>query len=232
MPVFQLIEEIVFPHASQAEDDGLLAIGGDLSPNRILNAYINGIFPWYNPDEPILWWSPNPRCVLFPEKLKISKSLSTLIKRETFRTSFDTNFLEVIKNCSSVKRADDAGTWISDDIIEAYNVLHKLGYAHSVETYNGDKLVGGLYGIAIGKVFFGESMFFIEPNASKVALCTLVKKLKESGFHIIDNQVTNKHLLSLGAEEIERDRFLDIIKKYTSIDDNPGKWTNISNSGS
>jgi leucyl/phenylalanyl-tRNA---protein transferase len=227
MPVFQLIEEIVFPHASQAEDDGLLAIGGDLSPNRILNAYVNGIFPWYSPDEPILWWSPNPRCVLFPDKLKISKSLGSVLKKEIFQIRFDTNFLDVIKNCSSAKRGDDLGTWISDEIIDAYNILHQLGYAHSVETYRGNKLVGGLYGIAIGKVFFGESMFFIESNASKVAFCALVKKLKEDDFYIIDNQVTNKHLLSLGAEEIKREKFLDILKKYIVIDNKPGKWANL-----
>lgn len=224
MPVFQLPDEIIFPHASQAEEDGLLAIGGDLSPRRILSAYVNGIFPWYNPDEPILWWSPNPRCVLYPDKLKVSKSLAAVIKKNLFQIKFDTNFLDVIKNCAAAKRADELGTWISTDIIDAYYQLHELGYAHSVETYCENKLVGGLYGIAIGKVFFGESMFFLKPNASKVALWALVRKLRELNFRIIDNQVTNKHLVSMGAEEIERDRFLELLRSHTPVDNNPGKW--------
>jgi leucyl/phenylalanyl-tRNA---protein transferase len=225
MPVYQLPDEIIFPHPSEAEADGLLAIGGDLSPNRILAAYVNGIFPWYNPGEPILWWSPDPRCVLFPEKLKISKSLAALIKKNIFQIRFDTNFLAVIKNCATAKRADELGTWISDDIINAYNQLHELGYAHSVETYRDNKLVGGLYGIAFGKVFFGESMFFLEPNASKVAFCSLIEKLLKLNYQIVDNQVTNKHLLSLGAEEIERDKFIDVLKIYAINTNKPGKWT-------
>jgi leucyl/phenylalanyl-tRNA---protein transferase len=224
MPIFQLPEEIIFPHTSQSEPDGLLAIGGDLSSKRILTAYVNGIFPWYNPGEPILWWSPDPRCVLFPEKLKISKSLKSLLKKGIFQIKYDTSFPDVIRQCSVVKRSDEAGTWISDEIIEAYCQLYELGYAHSVEAYIDNRLVGGLYGIAIGKVFFGESMFFVEPNASKVAFCVLVKRLIEFNFQIIDNQVTNNHLLSLGAEEIERKKFLEIISKYTCVENHPGKW--------
>jgi len=224
MPVFQLTDEIIFPHASQAEEDGLLAVGGDLSPERIQTAYVNGIFPWYNPDEPILWWSPNPRCVLYPEKLKISKSLNSLIKKNTFQIKFDFNFLEVIRNCALVKRSDGMGTWISEDIISAYHKLHQLGYAHSVEAYLDGNLVGGLYGIAIGKVFFGESMFYHHPNASKIAFCAMVEYLKKNNFHIIDNQVTNPHLLSLGAEEIERDLFLKTLEEYTVINNKPCKW--------
>jgi leucyl/phenylalanyl-tRNA--protein transferase len=224
MSVFQLPNEIVFPHPSLADDDGLLAIGGDLSPNRILTAYVNGIFPWFNEGDPILWWSPNPRCVIYPKTFKPSKSLRLLRNKQVFEFKFDSDFDSVIENCASAARADHLGTWISADIKNAYSLLHKLGYAHSVETYLNGILVGGLYGIAIGKVFFGESMFFKVSNASKLAFWALVEKLNELGFELIDNQMTTPHLLSLGATEISRDQFLEILKTATLKDSLIGKW--------
>jgi leucyl/phenylalanyl-tRNA--protein transferase len=224
MPVYQLPNEIVFPHPSLAEEDGLLAVGGDLSPNRILTAYVNGIFPWFNPDEPILWWSPDPRCVLFPKKFKPSKSLRQLRNKNIFECKFDYNFKAVINGCADAYRVDQPGTWISDDIKKAYTLLHELGYAHSVETYLNGELVGGLYGIAIGKVFFGESMFFNVSNASKIAFYALCERLSEWDFEIIDNQMTTPHLLSLGAEEIGRDDFLEILSNATNMDSIVGKW--------
>jgi leucyl/phenylalanyl-tRNA--protein transferase len=224
MPVYQLNHEVVFPHPSLAEPDGLLAIGGDLSPLRILTAYVNGIFPWYNQGEPILWWSPDPRCVLFPNKLKVSKSLRLLINRNVFEVRFDSNFKKVITSCRKVHIKKDEGTWISPDMINAYCKLHELGFAHSVETYCNNKLVGGLYGVSIGKVFYGESMFHTEANASKIAMYFLVEKLKELRFELIDNQVTSDHLLSLGAEEIERERFIYLLKEHAQKDISPSKW--------
>jgi leucyl/phenylalanyl-tRNA---protein transferase len=213
MPVYQLIEEIVFPHPSLAEKDGLLAIGGDLSPDRILTAYVNGIFPWYNKKDPILWWSPDPRCVLFPEKYKPSKSLLSLIKKNTFEIRFDYDFNSVIGNCASVKRVKEKGTWITPAMKKAYQLLHTLGFAHSAEAYIDGKLAGGLYGVAIGKVFFGESMFYHVSNASKVAFFYLVKHLKEKGFELLDCQVSTPHMLNLGAEEIRREEFLKILNR-------------------
>ena len=213
MPVFELSNELAFPHPSLAEEDGLLAVGGDLSPERLLLAYKNGIFPWYSEDDPMLWWSPNPRCVLFPEKFKLSKSLKTLINKNVFEVRFDTSFNEVIERCATTKRPDQPGTWILPEIIAAYTKLFNLGYAHSVETYQNNQLVGGLYGVAIGKVFFGESMFHDVSNASKIAFYFLMEKLKSLDFKIIDNQITSPHLISLGAEEVSRDFFLEFVKK-------------------
>ena len=224
MAVYQLPNEIVFPHPSLANDDGLLAIGGDLSPERLLTAYANGIFPWYSEDDPILWWSPNPRCVLFPKEFKPAKSLRLLKNKNIFECRFDCNFEAVIQNCASSKRPDQPGTWISPEIKNAYTHLHQLGYAHSVETYLDGKLVGGLYGVAIGKVFFGESMFFTVSNASKLAFLNLIEKLKEWDFEIVDNQMTTPHLLSLGATEISRDSFLEIIQAATIKNHRVGKW--------
>ena len=212
MAVFQLQKEIVFPHPSLAEKDGLLAIGGDLSIERLILAYTYGIFPWYNPGDPVLWWSPDPRCVLFPEKFKVSKSLKKIISKNFFKVKFDNKFREVIINCSCVNRKGQKGTWITNDMIEAYYNLYESGFAHSVEVYIEDNLVGGLYGVSIGKVFFGESMFSKVPNASKVALYFLVEKLKTQKYNIIDVQQTTLHLLSLGAEEICREEFQKILK--------------------
>ena len=224
MPVFQLSDKIIFPHPSLADETGLLAVGGDLSPERILTAYINGIFPWYNQDEPILWWSPNPRCVMFPEKFKTSKSLKLLIKKNVFEIKYDTNFAGVINACAAVHETLHTETWITKEMKNAYILLHNLGYAHSVETYCKNKLVGGLYGVSIGKVFYGESMFYKVSNASKVAFYFLVEKLKQMDFDIIDNQTTTEHLLKMGAEEIERDKFLSILKKSVYKESKAGKW--------
>ncbi|NMM63568.1 leucyl/phenylalanyl-tRNA--protein transferase [Clostridium sp. P21] len=210
MPVFKLSEDLIFPDPSLAEEDGLLAAYGDLSPERLILAYSNGIFPWFSEDEPILWWSPDPRFVMYPKDIKISHSMKKLLKKNTYKILFDTCFRDVISNCAGVRK--ESGTWITNDMIEAYCKLHNLGYAHSVETWYGDKLVGGLYGIVIGKCFFGESMFSIMDNASKAAMITLCKKLQQENFILIDCQVYSKHLESLGAVNIKRDKFLEVVQ--------------------
>ena len=206
-------EDIWFPDPYSAPGDYPLAIGGDLSPERLIFAYSLGIFPWYSEGEPILWWSPDPRMVLFPDELKISRSLKKVLKNKGFEVRFNTAFEEVIKNCATVKRKGQDGTWLTPEMIEAYIRLHKLGFAHSVETYLEGKLVGGLYGVAIGGVFFGESMFHKVSDASKVAFVHLVNRLKEKGFDIIDCQQSTPHMARFGAREIPRKEFLDIISK-------------------
>jgi len=206
-------EDIWFPDPYNAPGDYPLAIGGDLSPERLIFAYSLGIFPWYSEDEPILWWSPDPRMVLFPDELKISRSLKKVLKNKGFEVRFNTAFEDVIKNCATVKRKGQDGTWLTPEMIEAYIKLHKLGFAHSVETYLEGKLVGGLYGVAIGGVFFGESMFHKVSDASKVAFVHLVKRLKEKNFDIIDCQQSTPHMARFGAREIPRKEFLDIISK-------------------
>lgn len=207
----------IFPPVDKAltEPDGLLAIGGDLSPERIIIAYLNGIFPWYSPGQPILWWSPNPRAVLFPEKLHVSRSLAKIIRKKEFTTTIDQAFGQVIKACAQIPRHNQDGTWITDEMQQAYMKLHQLGIAHSAECWNNGQLVGGLYGIALGKVFFGESMFSRQSNASKVAFVHLLDELKKSNYALIDCQVTTDHLLSLGAEEIPRKQFLQLVAQHT-----------------
>jgi leucyl/phenylalanyl-tRNA--protein transferase len=209
--IFRLTDEYVFPDPSLAEEDGLLAVGGDLRPDRIVAAYTQGIFPWFSPGDPILWWSPDPRLVLFPDNFKISSSLRQTLKSEVYTVTFDSCFEEVIRQCSLTRRKDQKGTWITAAMIRAYTQLHKLGYGHSVETWHRDQLVGGLYGLSIGKVFFGESMFYNEKDASKVALASLVDKLKAEEYHLIDCQMTTQHLLSLGATEISRESYLKLL---------------------
>lgn len=204
-----------FPDVSLAlrEPDGLLAVGGDLGTERLLSAYRHGIFPWYSSEQPILWWSPDPRTVLFPAALKVSRSLRKTLNSQRFQVTLDTAFDAVIAGCAE-PRADSNGTWISRDMIDAYGRLHTQGHAHSVECRRDGRLVGGLYGVAIGRVFFGESMFSREANASKVAFCQLVRQLTAWGFGLIDCQVYSAHLASLGAEEIPRQqfvRYLDIL---------------------
>ncbi|AKA68338.1 leucyl/phenylalanyl-tRNA--protein transferase [Clostridium scatologenes] len=211
MPVFKLSEDLIFPDPSLAEKDGLLAAYGDLSPERLILAYSNGIFPWFSEDEPILWWSPDPRFVLYPKNIRISHSMKKVLKRNIYKISFDACFRDVISNCAGIRK--ESGTWITNDMIEAYCKLHYMGYAHSVEAWYGNKLVGGLYGIIIGKCFFGESMFSIMDNASKTAMITLCKKLQDENFVIVDCQVYSKHLESLGAVNISREKFLEIVKK-------------------
>lgn len=224
MPVYALSDEIVFPDPELANEIGLLAIGGDLSIERLLLAYSNGIFPWYSEDDPIMWWSPDPRMVLFPEKLKLSKSLQQSIKNKEYEVKFDTNFKEVIENCSKTVRKDQEGTWITTEMKNAYLDLHESGFAHSVETYYNGKLAGGLYGISSGRAFFGESMFYRERDASKIALYYLVQKIKEWDFHFIDTQVETQHLKSLGAINIKRSKFLSLLKKSLNYPTLKGKW--------
>ncbi|SPF33228.1 leucyl/phenylalanyl-tRNA-protein transferase [Syntrophobacter sp. SbD1] len=204
MPVYQLTDELSFPHPSLADPIGLLAIGGDLSPQRLLLAYTHGIFPWYSDPAPMLWWSPDPRLVLFPGELKISRSLKRVIKKQVFTVTMDRAFGEVIVACATTRKE----TWITGEMIEAYVALHKLGYAHSFETMHEGRLVGGLYGVAMGRAFFGESMFSIMSDASKVALVYLVHYLEGLGFEFIDCQTTTEHLKRFGARQIPRKEFL------------------------
>ncbi len=209
--VFYLTDELSFPPVEKAEPDGLLAMGGDLSVDRLLLAYRSGIFPWYNEDEPPLWWCPNPRFVLYPEELHISKSMKQLFKKNAFTVTVNKAFPLVIKACGETRKLKE-GTWISHEIMKAYTLLHKLGYAVSVEAWVGDELAGGLYGIKMGRLFFGESMFSRISNASKYAFITYVQQLQAEGVVLVDCQVYTSHLESLGARMIERHIFLDIIK--------------------
>jgi len=226
MPVFQLPDEILFPDPSLAEPDGLLAVGGDLGPERLLTAYANGIFPWYSEHEPILWWSPDPRLVLFPQKLIVSRSLQQKIKKNVFSVRMDSNFEQVISACAETERRHEDGTWITDEMKIAYIELHRKGFAHSVETYFNGKLVGGLYGVSLGKAFFGESMFHTMTDASKVALYYLVEKAKEFGFIFIDSQVETTHMVSMGAELISRKKYLKLLTEAIHFPSQQGKWRN------
>lgn len=207
-----------FPPLHQAlkEPNGLIAIGGDLSPARLLNAYRHGIFPWFSEDEPILWWSPDPRMVLFPETLKISHSLKKTIKKEIFDIQFNTNFSAVMSACSQTPRHGQGGTWITDNMIEAYCELHKAGFAISAESWQNGALVGGCYGVKIGKMFYGESMFHHVTDASKVAFVHLVEYLKKQGVGLIDCQMKTAHLASFGAKEIPRAEFFAKLSDLTS----------------
>ncbi len=213
MPVFTLSERLSFPPAHLSINEGLLAVGGDLSVERLLIAYKSGIFPWYSDGDPILWWSPDPRLVLFPEELRISKSLARLIKKKRFTVTFDQAFDDVIYNCARIKRSYGEGTWITPEMLKAYCRLHQCGHAHSVEAWHADKLVGGLYGVSIGRAFFGESMFSHESNSSKVAFVKLVQTLRSKRFELIDCQVKTDHLMRFGAREIPRKVFLEKLKK-------------------
>jgi leucyl/phenylalanyl-tRNA--protein transferase len=224
MAVFALTRELAFPSPAHAEENGLLAVGGDLSPRRLLLAYTMGIFPWYSEGQPILWWSPDPRLVLFPEELRVSRSLGKTIRKNLFRVTVDTAFGEVIASCARVHRRDDGGTWLTGEMVEAYRALHRLGFAHSVECWHEEKLAGGLYGMALGRAFFGESMFSLEPDASKVALVRLVEELRERAFEIIDCQVSTMHLVRMGAREIPREEFLRILSGAVEKAARPGKW--------
>jgi leucyl/phenylalanyl-tRNA--protein transferase len=207
MPIPYLTEELWFPPADQTTGDGIVAIGGDLSPNRLLLAYQKGIFPWYNEDEPPIWWCPDPRFVLFPNELRVSKSMKQLFRKEALHVTYNKAFEEVIHNCGAT-REDFEGTWISNDIKEAYNTLHRMGYAISAEAWLDNQLVGGLYGIKLGTVFFGESMFSTVSNASKYAFISLTNSLQKQGLSLIDCQVYTEHLESLGARMIDRREFL------------------------
>ena len=212
--MFLISKELIFPPVDQADEEGLLAIGGDLSPERLLLAYKSGIFPWYNEDEPICWWSPDPRFVLHPDKLKVSKSMQTVLNNGTFRFTANRAFEEVIKNCKSATRKDQDGTWISPEVQEAYIHLHKLGHAHSAEAWHNGELVGGLYGLRLGKIFFGESMFSKVSNASKFAFINYVKQLQKEGVELIDCQIYTDHLKSVGASMMSRVNFIELLHQY------------------
>jgi leucyl/phenylalanyl-tRNA---protein transferase len=221
-------DELSFPDPRDGNDEGLIAIGGDLSPERLLFAYSIGLFPWFNDDEPILWWSPNPRFVLFPDELKIAKSMRPYFNQQKFVTTYDTCFEEVIQKCSKMNRRGQDGTWITKDMIEAYTLLHQLGYAHSIEVWNPQKkLVGGLYGISLGKVFYGESMFALESNASKFGFISLITQLKKLNFKLIDCQQQTQHLESLGAKTIDRAYFMELLNIYTREHTLVGNWNDL-----
>jgi leucyl/phenylalanyl-tRNA--protein transferase len=208
-----LDENIWFPPLEDALEDGLLAMGGDLSTERLIKAYQEGIFPWYEGETP-LWWSPNPRFVIYPANLKVSATMKQVIKRQEFEFKTNTAFDQVIANCKKIKRSGQYGTWITPAVEKAYNILHQLGIAHSAEAWKGGTLVGGLYGIKMGKLFFGESMFSNQSNASKFAFISYVKQLEAEGIVLIDCQVYTEHLESLGAEMIDRDLFKQLLYKY------------------
>jgi leucyl/phenylalanyl-tRNA--protein transferase len=226
MPVYLLGEEFAFPPPDHADPSGLLAVGGDLSAERLLLAYRLGVFPWYEAGQPILWWSPDPRLILNPNELHISHRLRQTLKKGIYRVTFDRAFDGVIESCASVRRKDQNGTWITPEMKEAYIRLHHLGFAHSAESWLDGKLVGGIYGVSLGRCFFGESMFFYERDASKVALATLVEQLKLWGFDMIDAQMTTRHLISLGAKEIPRRAFLNGLKASLAFPTIKGKWQN------
>ena len=224
MPAEISRQSLEFPDVDEADRSGLLAFGGDLSIDRLKLAYSKGIFPWYEEGMPILWWSPDPRMVLFPDKMIISHSLKQSIKKKQFTFTLDTSFEKVIKNCAKTSRNGEKGTWITRDMKNAYIRLHEDGYAHSAEAWLDGELVGGLYGVALGKAFFGESMFHHVTNASKVALYHLVEKLNIWGFQIIDAQVYTNHLESLGGEMIPRRQYIQVLEKALLIEDVPGSW--------
>lgn len=207
-----------FPHPNSANEDGIVAWGGDLNPSRLIRAYQQGIFPWYGKDEPVIWWSTNPRLIMELDDFKLSRSLKKSMKKFTYQ--FDANFSEVIQQCASTPRRDQDGTWIQDDVIEAYEVLHGMGIVHSIESYQDGKLVGGLYGVVVGRVFCGESMFSHVSDASKAAYAVLIKHLKIWGYDFIDCQVPTEHLKSLGAKEVSREYFLQRLYKsnFETID--------------
>ncbi len=224
MPIFRLVDEPIFPPPDYADASGLLAVGGDLSCERLLEAYRLGIFPWYSDDQPILWWSPDPRLVLKLDEFKVSHSLRKTLRKGVFKVTFDRAFEEVIRGCASVPREHQKGTWITHEMEEAYIKLHGLGYAHSVEAWCGEELAGGLYGVSLGKAFFGESMFHCRTDASKVALAVLVEKLRDWKFHFVDAQMTTEHLLGLGATEMSRRIFLRRLQSALRHPTKRGKW--------
>lgn len=221
---YWLSEELVFPHPNQADLDGVLALGGDLSPARLVLAYQYGIFPWFNEGDPIVWWSPDPRFVLYPSRLKVSKSMRKVFRDNVFQITLDQEFRAVIEACSASPRKGQDGTWITEDMIDAYCNLHELGIAHSVEVWQEQQLVGGLYGIALGKCFAGESMFARVSNASKAGFITLVRNLEARGFDLIDCQTHTNHLESLGAENISRNDFMDYLELNREVPIIRGSW--------
>lgn len=209
--MYWLTDRMVFPPVEEAEEWGGLAVGGDLSPERLLLAYRSGIFPWYDQGQPIIWHAPDPRFVLFPAKLRVAKRMRPILNQRRFSVTYDQRFPEVIRSCQQIQRPGQAGTWITDEMRAAYTQLHTLGYAHSVEVWQDDTLVGGLYGLLIGSVFFGESMFSFADNASKVSFITVVRQLREQGCTLIDCQVHTPHLARWGAEDIRREEYMQLL---------------------
>ncbi|MEO9482053.1 MAG: leucyl/phenylalanyl-tRNA--protein transferase [Ekhidna sp.] len=207
MPIYRLSDDLIFPPVEGAED-GIVAVGGDLLPERLMIAYHSGIFPWFSEEEPIIWWSPDPRFVLFPDRLHISKSMRRVLNNEELKVTFNEDFEGVLAQCKTVPRQGQEGTWITDEMQLAYIRLYELGHAKSVEVWRGDELVGGMYGVDLGTVFCGESMFSKESNASKLALIRFIQKFQKNGGKLFDCQVHSEHLVSLGAEEIDRKEFL------------------------
>ncbi len=217
--------DVRFPPVDRASPEGLLAVGGDLCTERLLEAYRQGIFPWYNDDQPILWWSPDPRAVLFPDKLHVSRSLKRSLRSRVFSVTLDTSFWNVMKQCAGPRpQYPDGGTWITGDMLDAYTRLHELGYAHSVETWQEGRLVGGLYGVAMGGAFFAESMFTQVDDASKVALVRLVRQLQAWNFRLIDCQQFSPHVSRFGAEEISRADFITHLNESLTLPDRLGRW--------
>ena len=223
MPIFRLGDEIIFPPVQLTSGNGILAIGGDLSPDRLVAAYRQGIFPWYSEGDPIIWWSPDPRFILFLEELRVSRSMVKVLRRGSFRITYDQKFREVVLSCQQSRRKQK-GTWITDDMLEAYCRLHELGSAHSAEAWHEGKLVGGIYGVSLGRCFFGESMFSLMNNASKAALIDLVYKLRERKFKFLDCQVYTAHMESMGARFIPREEFINLLKSGLQHDTLGGKW--------
>ncbi len=217
--------DYIFPNPRYAMKEGLLAYGGDLNPDRVLMAYRQGIFPWYNEGDPILWWSPDPRLLLYPQNFKIHRSLRKKLRQKRFHVRLDRNFETVMRHCAHVPRHGQVGTWILPEVVECYSLLHERGFAHSVEVYDEeDRLVGGLYGVSTGTAFFGESMFSLEPDTSKIALAHMVELAKLWQFDFIDCQIPSDHLIRLGAERVERDRFLDELEETQQRLGMPGNW--------
>lgn len=224
MPIYLLNEKISFPPVDGAED-GIVAVGGDLSPERLLLAYRLGIFPWFNEEDPIIWHSPEERFILLLDDLHISKSMRRVLNSNKFKITFDTNFAFIIQQCAQVKRKDEDSTWITKEMIDAYSELHHLGFAHSVEVWQDDTIVGGVYGLSLGKCFFAESMFYTATNASKFAIIKLVELLKQKDFHFVDAQVYTEHVETLGAKEIPRGKFMQLLQDGLQHESWIGKWT-------
>jgi leucyl/phenylalanyl-tRNA--protein transferase len=226
MPIFALNEQIIFPPVDLAERSGILAVGGDLSSERLIEAYRRGIFPWYSDGDPIIWWSPDPRFVLFPGEIYISKTMRQVLRRKIFEISCDRDFREVMRGCQGPRKREK-GTWITEEMVEAYVRLHESGLAHSIEAWQNGELAGGLYGISLGRCFFGESMFTRISNASKAAFITLSMRLRELGFVIIDCQVYTSHLESLGARHIPREEYIAILEEGLKYETLQGSWADL-----
>ena len=225
MPVYRIPREHFFPPVSEAEYNGLLGLGGDLHPDRLLLAYKSGIFPWYSQGQPILWFSPDPRFVLIPQEFRISRSLKKFLKRHPFRFTIDQAFNQVIRACAEIPRPHQSGTWITEEMVDAYIELHERGVAHSFEAWMGDELVGGFYGVSIGRIFAGESMFARHPNASKVAFCWGFERLLSWGVVLLDSQVYTEHLERFGAREIPRDDYMRMLTQYSVQSLSEDAWT-------